>query len=113
MKTDGTMHPTDQVPVAPDTVGVTIGTSVGAVVAFDWPSGAEIVTFAGTSGFFLNMVTTGAHIPTTASSGATGSSERTEFIPSAVTRQITGDSTGYSLAFQSSGVIVTASMWAR
>lgn len=114
MKTDGTMHPTDQVPVPPDTIGVAIGSSVGATTGWDWPAGAEMVTFAGSSGFYLNMYgNAAAHIPTTASSGNTGSSERNEFIPSSVTRQIPGDSTGWSVAFQSSGTVVTVSLWGK
>lgn len=114
MKTDGTMHPTDQVPVPPDTVATSIGSSAGAVVGFDWPAGAGIATFSGTSGYYLNMYgSTVAHIPSTNSSGNTGSSERNEFVPSSVTRQIPADSTGWSIAFQSSGTVVTISIWKK
>lgn len=115
MKKDGTMHPTDQVPVAPDTVATVIGSSVGAVAGFDWPAGAGIVTFAVSSGgVYVNMFgNAAAHIPTTASSGNTGSSERNEFVPSSMTRQISGDSTGWSIAFPTSGIIVTVSIWGK
>lgn len=112
MKIDGTLHPTDQVPVNPDTIGTIIGTTAGAIVAFDYPAGAEIATWAGNVPFVLNGRSTGAQVPTTNSSGTTLSSGWNEFVPTAVTRQITGDSTGYSVAFPTSG-FVTVSFWGK
>jgi len=112
VKKDGTLHPTDQVPINPDTVGTLIGSSVGAIVTADYPSGAHIVTFAGTAGFWLNARSTAATVPTSNSSGTTSSSGLNEFVPTSVTRQI-GDSTGFSIAFPSSGLAVSASYWAK
>lgn len=113
MRKDGTLNPTDQVPIRPDTIGTIIGTTAGVSVAFDWPSGVGLVTFAGNVPFIVNFASANAAVPTTNSSGTTLSSGLNEFVPTAVTRQIsTGDSTGYSVAFPTSG-FVTASFWQK
>lgn len=115
MRKDGTLNPTDQVPIRPDTVGTIIGTSAGAIVAFDWPSGVNVglVTFAGNVPFYVNFASTFASTPSTNSSGTTLSSGLNELVPTAITRQIsTGESTGYSIAFPTSG-LVSASFWQK
>jgi hypothetical protein len=110
MRAFGSLHPTEQIPVIPDTMGSFIISSAGAVITTDWPAGAEIVAFSGEGNFYVNWLSTGARVPTTNSSGTTLSSDANELNPSV--RQIPGASTGYSLTGASSGV-VTAAFWGK
>lgn len=107
MRTYGGLHPTDYNPGPPDTVGSVILSSAGAIVAQDYPAGAQLVLFSGTVDFYANLGTTFVAIPSTNQSGTTASSGLNELNPGL--RQVRG-STGYSLTGPSSGVI-TASFW--
>lgn len=111
MKPFGARGVNDQIPIPPDTVGLSIVTTAGAIVAQDWPSSAaEYVLFAGTMDFYANFRTTAANVPTTNSTGTTASSGLNELNPGL--RQIPGDSTGYSISAPTSG-LVTASFWSK
>ena len=112
MRYYGARSPTELIPVPPDTIGVAIITTAGAVVAQDWPDGAHIVTFGATMSFYANLGTTAANIPSTNSSGTTASSGLNEYVPPGLTYQIPGASTGYSLTSPTSGVI-TLSFWSK
>jgi len=112
MRSYGIRHPIDRAPVPPDTVGTVVISSAAAVVAQDWPDDAHIVTFGSTMGFFLNSESTSVNIPSTNQSGATGSSDINEYVDHGLTRQILGDSTGYSITAPTSGVI-TLSFWSK
>lgn len=112
MRAYGVLHPTDLVPVPPDTVGVAIISTALAVVAQDWPSGAQIVTFGATMSFYANLGTTSVNVPSTNQSGTTVSSGLNEYVPPGATYQIPGASTGYSLTSPTSGVI-TMSFWRK
>ncbi len=109
MRAIGSLHPTDQTAIAPDTVGSVIITTLGAVVAQDWPSNAQLVHFSGGIDFYANFSSTAVSIPSTNSAGTTASSGLNEYKPGL--RQIPAASTGYSIT-GSSGV-VTASFWRK
>lgn len=111
MRAYSALHPTEQIPISPDTVGAAIITTALAVVAQDWPAGARFVSFDSTATFYANLASTGVNVPTTNSTGTTASSGLNEISAGHLVRQIsTGLSTGYSLTAPTSGVI-TASFW--
>lgn len=101
----GSLHPTEGVTVPADTVGSVIGSSVGAVVAQDWPSGAHMVSISGNVGAYFNAYSTAARIPSTNSVGSTAPADRNVWIEKEAIFQRPGGSTGYSFAFPSSGVV--------
>ena len=106
MRAIGTLHPTDSVPAFPDNVGIAVISSAGAVVAFDWPTGANLVGFDGHAAFYLHPRTTGVAVPTTSQAGSTSQnlSMRMNQAHDAL-YQIPGDSTGYSVTAETTGVI--------
>lgn len=107
------LHPTDLNPIPPDTVGSIIITTANAVVAQDWPTNAQIVTFSSTVPHYINWRSTSVTIPSTNQSGTTASSGLSEMNAGTITRQIsTGTSTGYSITGATSGV-VTLSAWRK
>lgn len=111
MRAYGALSPTDQIPLIPDTVGAAIISSAGAVVAADWPTGAQLVFFNSTGDFWVNYRTTGVNIPSTNSNGTTASSGMNVLNPGI--RQIsTGESTGYSLTMRTSGEI-SIELWRK
>lgn len=111
MRPYSALHPTEQLPVPPDTIGVAIITTAFAVVAQDWPTGARFVSFDSTASFYANLMSTAVNVPTTNSSGTTASSGLNAISAGNLLRQVsTGLSTGYSLTAPTSGVI-TASFW--
>lgn len=118
MRSIGTMHPTDGVPIIPDTSLNTALTGVtGNAIAY--PAGATHMRLSGAStagapwSFIFNPTSTGAAWPSTASSGATTSSSGVQILISAPTMyQIPGDQTNFSLISGTSG-IVTAEFWKK
>lgn len=106
MRPFGALHPIDQIPITPDTMGAVIISSAGAVVAFDWPTNGQLVAFSGGMDFYVNYQSTNAGVPTTNSSGTTLSSGINELNPTI--RQVPAGSTGYSLTAATSGVVTTA-----
>jgi hypothetical protein len=101
MRTFGTMHPTDQIPVPSDTVN-TILLAAGTAQAMDWPANTAICRLTGltTSGagnvaFQVNLYTTGVIVPTSGSS--IGSSGVTHTVFNQQSFQIQGQSTGFSV----------------
>lgn len=108
MRPISSLHPTDQIPVPPDTVNTILLTGGSSAQNMDYPSGAQImrVTPMTTSGgafhCFLNAFSTGANVPTTGSSTASSVSHP---VMSAMAFQIPGSSTGFSVAAISSGYV--------
>ena len=110
MRPYGALHPTELIPVPPDTVGVANISTALAVAAFDFPSGADLVAFGSTANFWCDMQSTSVAIPTTTENGST--SVLSEYLRDGVMYQIPGDSTGGSITAASSGII-SLSYWSR
>lgn len=105
MNTRG-VNPLD-IAVIPDTVGAVVISSAGAVVAQDWPSGAQIVHFDLNINVWANLWSTAVSIPTTNSAGTTVSSGQNIAMRTGHDHvfQIPGESTGYSITSLTSGEI--------
>lgn len=101
-------------PVFPDTLGVAVITTAGAVVAQDWPTSAQLVHFNVHADSWLNPWSTAVNIPTTNSSGTTVSSGQNVLLKAGHEHvfQIPGISTGYSVTAATSGVI-GVSFWRK
>ena len=106
MKTLGTLHPTNDTPIFPDNVGVAVISSAGAVVAQDWPSGAQLVGFDAPAAFWIHPRSTGVAVGTTSQAGST-SQNLSIRMNNGHERifQIAAESTGYSITAETSGVI--------
>ena len=120
-RASGQLHPTDGVPVPPSTVLTFLMTGGSSAQASDWfddtgtaaanaaAAGIHLVriTPVSTAGaaFFCtaNLYSTGATVP---SSGVTISTTSRAAIPSAREFQVTGGSTGFSLAAYTSGIVM-------
>lgn len=120
-RASGQLHPTDGAPVAPSTVITFLMTGGSSAQASDWPddtgsaavnaaaAGIHLVriTPVSTSGgaFFCtaNLYSTAASVP---SSGITVSTTSRVAIPSPREFQVTGGSTGFSIAAPTSGLVV-------
>tara|TARA_R110000868_G_scaffold142759_8_gene360227 strand:- start:6973 stop:7362 length:390 start_codon:yes stop_codon:yes gene_type:complete len=117
----GTLHPTDQVPVPPDTVTTFLMTGGSSAQAADWLSsgstaaasaavaGVHIVritpltTAGGTFFCAANLMSTAAAVPTSGTSiASTGVSHP---VMAATLFQVPGGSTGFSFAAFSSGIV--------
>jgi hypothetical protein len=115
MRPIGTLHPTEGVPLPPDTVyTLLIAGSSGQAV--DWPTNTQIVRLSGvtTSGaalnFVANLFSTAAAAP---SSGlSTSSTAANHPVSGALMFQVPGGSTGFSVAALSSGYVF-AECWRR
>ena len=121
MRAIGTLHPTDQVPVPPDTVTTFLMTGGSSAQAADWlSSGSTITANAAVAGvgvvritpittaggaFFCmaNLLSTQAAVPTSGTSISTGASHPV-MSPSAF--QVPGGSTGFSIAAITSGIVI-------
>lgn len=112
MRIYGALNPTHLIPMPPDTVGMAVISSAAAVVAQDWPTDAQLVAFGSTMGFWVNMVSTKANVPTTNQAGTTASSGLMEYVNAGTIYQILGGSTGYSVVAATSGVI-SLSFWRK
>lgn len=105
------LRPIDTVLVAPDTVATAILTTAGAVVAQDWPDGATIMHINNSVRVYFNPVSTSATIPTTNSIGSTATANRNIQLGAGHQHYYyVNDSTGYSIAGESSGV-ATIEFW--
>lgn len=115
MRSIGSLHPSEGIPVPPDTV-VTLLIAGSSGQAADWPSGTQMVRFTGVStagaqlNFNVNLFSTKAAAPSsgTSTEGTTGFQYpvlgRAEFqLPS---------STGFSVAALSSGYVMVE-CWKR
>lgn len=110
MRGIGSLHPTEGIILPADCVASVIGTTAGVIVAMDWPSSTgplrpDIASFAASVPFYLNEGSTKAAIPTTNTTGTTLSSDRNVFVNQEAIYQIPGGSTGFSVAFPSSGIL--------
>lgn len=116
MRAIGTMHPTDQVPMPPDTVNTILLTGGSSAQGMDYPSGAQVmrltpVTTAGGAFFcMLNMFSTAAAVPAAGSSAS--STGVNHPVMSASVFQIPAASTGFSVAAYSSGLAI-AEFWKK
>lgn len=115
MRPIGTLHPTEGVPLPPDTVyTLLIAGSSGQAV--DWPTNTQIVRLSGvtTAGaalnFVANLFSTAAAAP---SSGlSTSSTSANHPVSGALMFQVPASSTGFSVAALSSGYVF-AECWRR
>ncbi len=124
MRTYGSLHPTDLVPVPPDTVS-TLLLAAGVAQAMDWATSTgalataragniDLVRLTGMStngvpmGFNVNLQTTGAIAPTSGTTaGSTGISHP---VLGQGTFQVPGGSTGFSVAASAAGYVM-AEVW--
>lgn len=109
MRPSGILHPTDGIPLPPDTVStLLIANSSGQ--AIDWPAGVGIArlsgqtTAGGTLNFFANLYSTACAVPSTGSSAS--SSGVNHPIMGSASFQVPGNSTGFSVASLSSGYVM-------
>ena len=111
MRKVGSLHPTEGTPVFPDTVGVAVISSAAAVVAMDYPTGANLMHFDAHAAFWFAPSSTTVAVATTSQAGSTSQSMRInqghEWL-----YQITPGSTGYSITAETTGVIGMA-FWAK
>ena len=113
MKPIGTLHPTDDVPVVPENIGIAVISSAAAVVAFDYPSGAHIIHFDAHATFYWHPTSTGVAIPTTSQAGSTSQNQVLRMNSGHETMfQITPGATGYSVTAETTGII-GISFWRR
>lgn len=96
----------------PDTIGVAVLSSAGAVVAFDHPAAARYVRFGSTGVFYTDMRSTGVTIPTTTAVPSTGNRVVLHPAQDQNMHSIDPTSTGMSLTAPSSGVI-TLEYWGQ
>jgi len=109
MRAYGVLHPTDLVPLPPDTVNtLLIAGSSGQ--AMDWPANTQIARLSGvtTAGaalnFMANLFSTACSAP---SSGSSASSSGVNHpVMGSATFQIPGGSTGFSVAALTSGYVM-------
>ena len=111
MRSFGSMHPTDLIPVPPDTVGVAVVSSASAVVSQDIPSGAEMVVFGSPANFWCRIGSTGVAIPSASTAGSSGGNP-SEFLRDGTTYQIPGGSTGLSIS-ATAGMTISLSYWGK
>ena len=121
MRSIGTLHPTESIPVPPDAVQ-TLLVAGSSGQALDWPAGSSaglIVRWTGFStagavlNFGVNPFSTMAQAPSTSTASSTqGSTAFQVPIMGQGAFQIPGSSTGWSAAALSSGYIM-AEMWKK
>jgi len=110
MRNIATMHPTDQVPVPPDTVNTILLTGGSSAQGMDYPAGAQVVRITPMSsagvafGCMVNLFSTAAAVPSSGSSAS--SSGVSHPIMTQNTFQIPGNSTGFSVASFTSGYAI-------
>lgn len=109
MRSASILHPTDGIPVPPDTVNtMLIASSSGQ--AMDWPTGTQMARLSGMStagaamNFFVNLYSTACAVPTTGSS--VSSTGVVHPVMGSASFQIPGASTGFSVAALSSGYVM-------
>lgn len=120
MRSYGSLHPTEQVPLPPDTVN-TMLLAGGTAQAMDWPADTEIVRLTGltTAGaqfnFMVNLFSTAAAIPSSGSTSSTsGSTGVSHPVLGEATFQIPGGSTGFSvIGHTGSSGYVYAQCWQK
>lgn len=129
MRYTGMMHPTDNVPVPADKVVTLLMTGGSSAQALDWTSSAGTAvanaaaagvslirltgmsSAGGTFGFTANLYSTAASVPSSGdANGSTSANFPVQTGPSAF--QVTGNSTGYSLAAFTSGYVIVE-MWKK
>lgn len=129
MRSISMLHPNENIPVAPDSVQtLLIAGSSGQ--AMDWPnstsqqasSGVQIVRFTGVStagaslNFMVNLGSTHCAAPSSGSSVTTGTTQGSTWnnipVMGQGVFQVSGVSTGWSVAALSSGY-VTAELWKK
>lgn len=111
MRGIGSLHPTEGITITPEVVAVLVPSSAGVTIAQDYPAGSasassrpHIMLLSGQVGFFFQDGTTGASVPAT--NGTTpGSTLNSVYIEKTAMYQIPGGSTGYSVAFPTTGFV--------
>lgn len=112
MRGIGSLHPTEGISVPSDVVATIIGSSAGAVIPLDYPSpGAatgssrpHIMVISSQVPVFFRDGTTGAAVPATGATTPGSTGHGGVYIAQTATYQVPGASTGYSVAFPTSGI---------
>lgn len=120
MRSYGTLHPTEDAPLPPDTVN-TILLAGATAQAMDMPTNAGIVRLTGLTSagaqfnFLANLFSTAAAIPSSGSTSSTsGSTGVSHPVLGSATFQIPGGSTGFSvISHTGSSGYVYAEFWKK
>ncbi len=110
MRGIGSLHPTEGIGVPSDVVATVVGTSAGAVIAQDYPTATatgssrpHIMRVSSQVPIFFRDGTTGAAIPATNGTTPGSTAHGGVYIAQDAIYQVPAVSTGYSVAFPSSG----------
>lgn len=105
MKTIGSLHPTEDVPLVPENIAICVISTAGAIVAQDYPAGAQIMHFDAHATIYFHPSSTGVAIPTTSQVGSTSQNRVMRLNNGHEGKyQIPADSTGYSITSETSGI---------
>ena len=121
MRKISSLHPTDQIPVPPDTVITLLLTGGSSAQAMDWATSTGAVANAATASVgivrvtplttagaaahcFLNLYSTAAAVASSGTSISSSGVNHPVLNPSAF--QVSGASTGFSVAAYTSGVVM-------
>lgn len=111
MRGIGSLHPTEGIPLVSDVVALVVGTSAGAVITQDYPSPSaatgssrpHIMLISSQVPLFFRDGTTGAAIPATNGTTPGSTAHVGSYIAQSALYQVPAGSTGYSMAFPTSG----------
>ncbi len=115
MRNNGLMHPTDGIPLPPDTMSALVLTG-GTASTLDVPSGATHVRLVGQStanaalNFFVNFASTAAVVPSASFGATTGTSSMSQGVNGTITQRLLSGIAALGVVAQTSG-IVTAEWW--
>lgn len=115
MRNIGLMHPTDEIPLPPDTMSAVV-LSGGVASTLAVPSGATHVRLVGQStangslNYFVNFASTAAVVPGASFGATTGTSSMSQGVNGTVMQRLLGGVAALGLVAQTSG-IVTAEWW--
>ena len=115
MRGIGLLHPTDDIPIPPDTVGALV-LAAGTASTLDVPTGATHVRLSGQSTgnsplqFFVNFQSTAAVVPSASFGATTGTSSLSQGVNGSILQRLLGGVTAMGVVAQTSG-IVTAEWW--
>lgn len=115
MRSIAMLHPTDGIPLPPDTMSALVLTA-GTASTLDVPSGATHVRLVGQSTggaqlpFFVNFASTAAVVPGASFGATTGTSSMSQGVIGTITQRLLGGITALGVVAQTSG-IVTAEWW--
>jgi len=113
MRGIGALHPTEGITVPSDVVAVIAGSSAGAVMTNDYPSATSatgssrphIMLISAQVPIFFRDGSTAAAIPATNGTTPGSTAHGGAFISQSAMYQVPGGSTGYSIAFPTTGFV--------